>query len=183
MKTIYKLILVTMIFPFITRAATQTDSKQKKMVYDFVVKDSNGKNVNLSDYKDKTLLIVNVASKCGYTKQYTPLEAMYEKYAEKGLVILGFPCNQFAGQEPGSNEEIQTFCTLTYGVTFPIFAKIKVNGTDADPLYKYLKEETGGKAISWNFNKFLINKKGEIVKRYASGDSLDKLEDDLKKLL
>lgn len=152
-------------------------------IYGFTVENSKGEIVNLSEYKGKTLLIVNVASKCGFTKQYGPLEALYKKFIDKNFVILGFPCNQFAGQEPGSNEEIQSFCQLNYGVTFPVFAKIKVNGKDADPLYKYLKENTGGAPIKWNFNKFLIDKEGNIIKRYLSGDSLDKLEQDIEAIL
>lgn len=162
----------------------KTTKKVTKMsVYSFKFEDSKGKTVQLSDYKGKTLLIVNVASKCGFTKQYTPLEALYEKYKDKGLVILGFPCNQFAGQEPGTNEEIQAFCSLKYSVTFPVFAKIKVNGKDADPLYVFLKEQAGGGAISWNFNKFLLDKEGNIVKRFASGDSLAALEADIQAIL
>ena len=158
--------------------------KPKTMsVYNFTVLNSKGEKVNLSDYKGKTLLIVNVASKCGYTKQYAPLEAMYEKYKDKGFVILGFPCNQFLGQEPGTNEEIQSFCQLNYGVKFPVFGKIKVNGKDADPLYKFLRDQTGGKSIKWNFNKFLIDKEGKIVKRYLSGDSLEALEVDIVSIL
>lgn len=152
-------------------------------VYSFNVENSKGQTVSLADYKGKTLLIVNVASKCGFTKQYKPLEALYEKYADKDFVILGFPCNQFAGQEPGSNEEIQSFCQLNYGVTFPVFAKIKVNGKEAHPLYQYLKEQTGGARIKWNFNKFLIDKEGHIVKRYASSDSLEGLEVDIQAIL
>jgi len=162
----------------------KTTLKHKKMdVYSFNVENSKGQTVSLADYKGKTLLIVNVASKCGFTKQYKPLEALYEKYADKDFVILGFPCNQFAGQEPGSNEEIQSFCQLNYGVTFPVFAKIKVNGKEAHPLYQYLKEQTGGARIKWNFNKFLIDKEGHIVKRYASSDSLEGLEVDIQAIL
>jgi len=158
--------------------------KSKKMnIYDFSFENSKGQTVKLSDYKGKTLLIVNVASKCGYTKQYTPLEAMYKKYKDKGFVILGFPCNQFLHQEPGTNEEIQSFCQLNYGVTFPVFGKIKVNGKEAHPLYKYLKEQTGGASIKWNFNKFLIDKNGNILKRYLSGDSLEALETDIQAIL
>jgi len=158
--------------------------KTKTMsVYNFTVENSKGDKVNLADYKGKTLLIVNVASKCGFTKQYKPLEALYEKYKDKDFVILGFPCNQFAGQEPGSNEEIQSFCQLNYGVTFPVFGKLKVNGKEAHPLYVYLKEETGGGRIMWNFNKFLIDKNGKIIKRYLSGDSLEKLETDINAIL
>lgn len=165
-------------------ANNQTKKNNKKMdVYAFTVENSKGEQIKLSEYKGKTLLIVNVASKCGFTKQYGPLEALYKKFKDKDFVILGFPCNQFAGQEPGSNEEIQSFCQLNYGVTFPVFAKIKVNGKEADPLYKYLKENTGGAPIKWNFNKFLIDKEGNIIKRYLSGDSLDKLEQDIAAIL
>lgn len=168
----------------VSAQSNKSTNKAKKMsIYSFKVEDSKGQTVQLSDYKGKTLLIVNVASKCGFTKQYTPLEAMYEKYKEKGFVILGFPCNQFAGQEPGTNEEIQQFCSLKYSVTFPVFAKIKVNGSDAHPLYVYLKEQAGGGAIKWNFNKFLIDKNGKMVKRYASGDSLEGLEADIQSIL
>lgn len=152
-------------------------------VYSFKVEDSKGNLVDLSHYKGKTLLVVNVASKCGFTKQYVPLEALYEKYKDKGLVILGFPCNQFAAQEPGTNEEIQSFCQLKYGVTFPVFGKIKVNGKEAHPLYQYLKEQTGGGSIKWNFNKFLLDKNGNIIKRYVSGDSLEGLEADILAIL
>lgn len=162
----------------------KSTNKQNNMsVYSFKVEDAKGKTVQMSDYKGKTLLIVNVASKCGFTKQYTPLEAMYEKYKDKGLVILGFPCNQFAGQEPGTNEEIQEFCTLKFNVKFPIFSKINVNGAEAHPLYVYLKDQTGGGSIKWNFNKFLLDKQGNIVKRYASGDSLEDLEADIQSIL
>ena len=156
---------------------------EKQMIYNFTVEDSQGQAVSLSDYKGKTLLIVNVASKCGYTKQYAPLEAMYQRLKEKGFVILGFPCNQFAGQEPGTNEEIQAFCQLNYGVQFPVFAKLNVNGNDAHPLYTYLKAETGGDRIKWNFNKFLIDKAGNVIRRYASGDDLEALEQDIIKIL
>lgn len=183
---LFRLIAVLMALIFIIPVAigVQENKKSSKMsVYTFKVEDSKGQLVDLSTYKGKTLLIVNVASKCGFTKQYGPLEALYEKYKDKGLVILGFPCNQFAGQEPGSNEEIQAFCQLNYNVTFPVFAKIKVNGSDAHPLYDYLKEQAGGGAITWNFNKFLVGKDGKVVKRYASGDSLEKLEADIQAIL
>lgn len=154
-----------------------------KTIYNFTVENSQGQNVKLSDYRGKTVLIVNVASKCGYTKQYKPLEALYKNYQGKGFVILGFPCNQFGGQEPGTNAEIQNFCELNYGVTFPVFGKMEVNGKEAHPLYQFLKEQTDGSDIKWNFNKFLINKNGTVVKRYASGDSLDDLEVDIKAIL
>lgn len=151
--------------------------------YDLRVQDGQGKCLNMADFKGKTLLIVNVASKCGYTKQYTPLEALYKQYKNRDFLILGFPCNQFANQEPGTNEEIQAFCQLNYGVTFPILGKIEVNGSGAHPLYVYLKDATGGGPIRWNFNKFLVDKAGNVVKRYQSGDSLDELEEDIKAIL
>ncbi len=180
-------LLTTLLVSALT-AITTTGAKESKKptnmsVYSFKVEDSKGGLVDLSTYKGKTLLIVNVASKCGFTKQYTPLEALYEKYKDQGLVILGFPCNQFAGQEPGTNEEIQEFCQLKFNIKFPVFGKIAVNGKQAHPLYVYLKNQTGGSAISWNFNKFLIDKNGAIVKRYASGDSLEKLEADIISIL
>jgi glutathione peroxidase len=137
--------------------------------------------------KNKTLLIVNVASKCGFTKQYAGLEQLYEKYKDKGFVVLGFPCNQFAGQEPGDDAEIKSFCSLNYNVTFPLFSKIKVNGADAHPLYKYLKEKHKGilglAAIKWNFTKFLVDKNGNVIKRYASQDKPEDLTSDIEKIL
>ncbi|NLT04485.1 MAG: glutathione peroxidase [Bacteroidales bacterium] len=178
MKKQYPLLL-TLLLWFMSLSA-QESSTTTPRIYTFTVMDAQGNPVNMADFQGKTLLIVNVASKCGYTKQYAPLEALYKKYRDKGLLILGFPCNQFANQEPGTNEEIQAFCTLNYGVTFPIFAKIDVNGADAHPLYIYLKEATGGDPIKWNFNKFLVDKSGKVIKRYQSGDSLEALEEDIK---
>jgi glutathione peroxidase len=187
MKTFKVLSLILLTLLVVTTVGARNEKSinnaPKMSIYSFKVEDSKGNLVDLGTYKGKTLLIVNVASKCGFTKQYTPLEALYEKYKDKGLVILGFPCNQFAGQEPGTNEEIQAFCSLKYNVTFPIFGKIDVNGKDAYPLYVYLKDQTGGGAISWNFNKFLLDKSGKIVKRYASGDSLEGLEADIQAIL
>lgn len=162
-----------------SKANAMNTSTNIKSIYDFNVEDSKGAVVKMADFKGKTLLIVNVASKCGYTKQYTPLEALFEKYSSKDFVILGFPCNQFGGQEPGTNQEILSFCELTYGVKFPIFSKLNVNGSEAHPLYVWLKDQTGGGAIKWNFNKFLVDKNGKIVKRYDSGDSLEALEKDV----
>ena len=134
------------------------------------VKDIDGKEVSLGDYKGKTLLIVNVASKCGYTKQYAGLEALYRKYKDQGLVVLGFPCNQFGGQEPGTNEEIKQFCSSKYDVTFPLFDKIEVNGPNRHPLYTFLagKDAAFPGDIKWNFNKFLIGKDGKVVQRFDS---------------
>lgn len=152
--------------------------------YGFVVKNSKNEDVKLSDYKDKTILIVNVASKCGYTNQYEGLQKLYSDYSAKDFVILGFPSNQFLGQEPGTNEEIQSFCKLSYGVTFPILAKVDVNGNDAIPLYKWLtKHEKFSGRITWNFNKFLINKKGEVEQRFSSKQTPSEIEPEIKKLL
>lgn len=139
--------------------------------YDFTARSIDGADDALASYKGKTLLIVNVASKCGFTPQYKGLEALYRDYKDKGLVILGFPCDQFGHQEPGDEEEIKNFCSMNYDVTFPMFAKIKVNGDDAAPLYQFLKSEQSGLlgtgAIKWNFTKFLVDKSGKVVKRFA----------------
>lgn len=153
---------------------------EAKNLYDFTVKNKKGESVSLAEYKGKVVLIVNIATKCGFTPQLTGLEELWNTYEDKGLVILGFPCNQFANQNPGSDDQTQEFCSLNYGVTFPIMKKINVNGNDADPLYKWLKSKKGGilwSAIKWNFTKFLINKNGEVVHRFsptASPLSLEK---------
>jgi glutathione peroxidase len=152
----------------------KTGEKQMSSIYDFTVNDIDGNPVKLEQYKGKTVLIVNVASKCGNTPQYEGLQDLYKKYGDKGLVILGFPANNFGGQEPGTNEEIKDFCTTNYGVTFPMFSKISVKGEDIHPLYKYLTSaetdpEFAGD-ITWNFNKFLINPSGKIVARFDSKD-------------
>lgn len=152
-------------------------------IYDFNVETIQGDQVSLETYKGKVILIVNVASKCGFTKQYDGLEKLYEAYQDKGFVILGFPCNQFKEQEPGSNEEIQEFCRLNFGVTFPMFAKIDVNGDEAHPLYQYLVKETGGKKIPWNFTKFLIGPDGQIVNRYHPMKRPKNLVKEVEKLL
>ena len=143
---------------------------EAKNLYDFTVKNKKGESVSLAEYKGLVVLIVNIATKCGFTPQLTGLEELWNTYQDKGLVILGFPCNQFANQNPGSDDQTQEFCSLNYGVTFPIMKKINVNGNDADPLYKWLKSKKGGilwSAIKWNFTKFLINKNGEVVHRFA----------------
>jgi glutathione peroxidase len=153
-------------------------------LYDIEAKTIEGGSKLLRDYAGRTLLIVNVASKCGFTPQYEGLEALYKKYADKGFVILGFPCNQFGAQEPGSESEIASFCSATYGVSFPMFAKIDVNGENAHPLYKLLKHEApgilGSEAIKWNFTKFLVDKNGKVVKRYAPTDTPQSLEKDIE---
>ena len=151
-------------------------------VYDFTVKDKKGNDVSLSEYKGKVLVIVNTATKCGLTPQYDALEALYEKYHDKGFEILDFPCNQFLAQAPGTAEEIDSFCTLKFNTKFPRFAKIKVNGKDADPLYVYLKEQKPGR-IEWNFAKFLIDKNGEVVERFASTAKPETMADSIELLL
>jgi glutathione peroxidase len=156
-------------------------------VYDFTVNDIHGKPVKLDRYRGKVMLIVNTASKCGFTPQYKGLEAMYEKLHDKGLEVLGFPCNQFGAQEPGSEKDIEQFCELNYGVTFPMFAKVDVNGAKAAPLYKYLKAEKPGlmgiEAIKWNFTKFLVDREGNVVKRYAPNDAPEAIAKDVEKTL
>ena len=152
-------------------------------VYSFTALNIRGRELSLAEYAGKVLLIVNVASKCGHTKQYAGLEAMYHKYHEQGLEILGFPCNQFGGQEPGSETDIQEFCTVKFGVTFPLFSKIKVNGPDAHPLFPFLKEralgEEGKKPIKWNFTKFLVDRQGNVLKRFLSRQSPESIEDEV----
>jgi len=155
-------------------------------LYDFSAKLNNGTDRSLSDYKGKVLLIVNTASECGFTPQYKGLQELYAKYHHRGLEVLGFPCDQFGHQEPGSDAEIQSFCELNYGVTFPIFSKIEVNGTSAHPLYKFLKDEKGGllgDALKWNFTKFLINKQGDVVERFAPVTKPEKITADIEREL
>lgn len=154
--------------------------------YDFSAKKMNGQEVKMEEYKGKVLLVVNTASKCGLTPQFKELEELYKEYKDKGFEILGFPCNQFAGQDPASNKEISEFCLINYGVSFTMFEKIDVNGENAHPLYKYLKNEAKGilnKEIKWNFAKFLIDSEGNVVKRYAPITTPLKLKDDIEKLL
>jgi glutathione peroxidase len=140
-------------------------------VYDFEAIDIKGKNVSLNDYRGQVLLVVNTASKCGFTPQFAGLEKLYEKYKARGLAVLGFPCNQFGSQDPGSNDEIASFCQMNYGVSFPMFAKIDVNGDATHPLFKHLKTAApgllGSEGIKWNFTKFLINREGQVVERFA----------------
>ena len=155
--------------------------------YDFSALTIDGIDSPLAQYRGHPLLIVNVASKCGFTPQYTGLEALYEKYHERGLEVLGFPCDQFGHQEPGTEADIKKFCSLTYGVSFPMFAKIKVNGPDSHPLYEYLKSALPGilgtEAIKWNFTKFLIGKDGQPIKRYAPADKPEGMEPDIEAAL
>jgi glutathione peroxidase len=156
-------------------------------LYGISVKGSDGKPVSMGNWRGKVLLIVNVASKCGFTPQYKGLEELHKKYAAKGLVVLGFPCNQFGGQEPGNAEEIQSFCELNFGVTFPVLAKVEVNGAGADPLFQYLKKQKRGflgiSTIKWNFTKFLVARDGKVVSRYAPTATPESLEAEIVKLL
>lgn len=164
---------IAVLFLFISRTDASNESKANQMeknIKQITVKDIDGKSVNLSDYKGKVLLIVNVSSYCGFTKQYTGLEQIYKQYKDKGFEILAFPCNQFGQQEPGTNEEIKNFCSSKFDVTFKLFDKIDVNGKDKSPLYEVLtnNEVTGKADIKWNFEKFLIDKVGNVVSRYSS---------------
>ena len=155
-------------------------------IYDFSLPSATGDEVPLSDYRGKVLLIVNTASKCGFTPQYEGLQALYDEYHERGLEILALPCNQFGRQEPGSNEEIQEFCQLNYGLTFPVMGKIDVNGRNAHPLYAYLKSEAGGlltDAIKWNFTKFLVDRDGNVVKRFAPDYKPSSMAENIEQLL
>jgi glutathione peroxidase len=156
-------------------------------IYDFEIRTADGRTETLEPYRGKVMLIVNVASKCGFTSQYDGLEKLYQTYRDRGLVILGFPCNQFGSQEPGTDEQIQSFCRTEYGVTFPVFAKLEVNGDGAHPLYRYLKKEApgllGSEKIKWNFTKFLIDRDGTVVERFASATKPEDLVADVEDLL
>lgn len=156
-------------------------------LYDLTVKNIEGKEFSMSQYKGKTLLIVNVASKCGFTSQYKGLEELYEKYKSQDFMVLGFPSNEFSNQEPGDEEEIKSFCSLTYDVQFDMFSKVEVNGENAEPLFKYLKEQQtgilGSQKIKWNFTKFLVDKNGNVIDRYAPVTKPKALEKDIEKIL
>ncbi len=155
-------------------------------IYDYSAEDIDGKIVPMDEYKGKVMLIVNTASKCGFTPQYTGLEKLYEDFKEQDFVVLGFPSNQFKEQEPGSDDDIKSFCEINYGVTFPLFSKVDVNGEDAHDLFKYIRKETKGllgDSVKWNFTKFLVDRNGQVIKRFAPQTSPDKLVDDIKKLL
>lgn len=156
-------------------------------VMDFSAVLANGDPKDLNDYQGKVLLIVNTASKCGFTPQYTGLESLHQTYGERGFSVLAFPCNQFGGQEPGSEEEIQSFCDLNYQTSFPLYSKIEVNGAGSHPLYAHLKEQApgvlGSKRIKWNFTKFLVNQQGKVVKRYAPSTKPEAIASDIEALL
>lgn len=153
-------------------------------IYSFELKDINGEPHQLSEFKDKVLLVVNVASQCGFTPQYTGLQKLYEKYRDQGFEILAFPCNQFGGQEPGSEQDIKQFCSLNYQVKFPVFSKVEVNGPNAHPLFEHLKKEEKGvlgtEAIKWNFTKFLVGRNGEVLKRFASTTNPKSIEPEIE---
>jgi glutathione peroxidase len=174
-------------FLFVLQLSTYAKDTTMNTIYDFKVNTIDGKETTLEQYKDKVLLIVNVASKCGYTSQYDGLEALYKKYKDRGLVVLGFPCNQFGSQEPGTEEEIQNFCRVNFGVTFPMFSKLNVNGDETHPLYVHLKSEQpgilGSESIKWNFTKFLVDKKGNVIERFGSSTKPCDIEKDIEKLL
>lgn len=158
----------------------------KNSVYNISVKQIDGTEKSLSDFNGKVLLIVNTASKCGFTPQFDGLQKLYEKYSGKGFTVLGFPCNQFGNQDPGNDEEIKSFCTLNYGVTFPLFSKIEVNGKNEHALYKFMKSKSSGffsKNIKWNFTKFLIDKEGNVIKRFAPSTKPKELEQYIEKFL
>ncbi len=156
-------------------------------IYDFSAEKLEGGEQSLADYSGKVVLIVNTASKCGFTPQFEGLEKVFEKYKEQGFIVLGFPCNQFAHQDPGSNSEIGEFCQRNYGVNFPMFAKIDVNGSDAHPLYKYLTKEAkgllGSEAVKWNFTKFLVGRDGNVLDRYAPTTKPEDISKDIEKAL
>lgn len=162
-------------------------STQDKNFHNFKVKNAQGQETDLGQYKGKVVLAVNVASKCGFTPQYEGLEKLHEKYSSQGLVVLGFPCNQFGAQEPGNDQEIQQFCKLTYDVNFPVMAKINVNGGDTAPVYQFLKSSAPGilgtEAIKWNFTKFLVDRSGKVVHRYAPATRPDELVEAIETLL
>ncbi len=155
-------------------------------IYQFEAELLDGKNQNFADYQGKVLLVVNTASKCGFTPQFSGLEKLYQKYRDQGLLVLGFPCNQFGGQDPGSHEEIGAFCQKNYGVSFPMFAKVNVKGPEAHAIFRYLTNNSKGvlgSGIKWNFTKFLINKEGMVIERYAPTTKPEQLQQDIEKAL
>jgi len=181
-------ILLSLLFliPLSTQAGeSMSDNKEK--FYDFNATSIIGENISMSQYKGKVILVVNTASKCGFTPQYEGLQKLYEEHKDKGLVILGFPCNQFSEQEPGTHKEIQNFCNTNYDLTFPLFEKIDVNGDNTHPLYKFLKSEATGimwsESIKWNFTKFLVDTNGKVITRYGSSTKPKNIEEDILKLL
>jgi glutathione peroxidase len=181
----YLILLLAFAFANIN-CSSQSNGGNMGSIYDFSVNTIDGKEKSLADYKGKVLLVVNVASKCGFTPQYKGLEELYRKYKDAGFEVLAFPCNQFGGQEPGTNEEIASFCSTNYGVTFQLFDKIDVNGENAHPLYKFLKANAKGfinDDIKWNFTKFLVNQNGEVVDRFAPQTTPESIEKHIAELL
>ena len=171
---------------FVLSTINAKEKKSTDTFYQFKAKSLEGKEISMKEYKGKVVLVVNTASKCGFTPQYEGLEALYKKFKDKGLVILGFPCNQFGGQEPGDATEISNSCSLKYGVSFPMFSKIEVNGNNAHPLYKFLKTQlpgTLGNEIKWNFTKFLLDRNGKPIQRYGSTTKPENITEDIEKLL
>jgi glutathione peroxidase len=181
MSILFKFLLIT----FFTLSLNAGASMQH--FYDFEANDITGKSVSMSSYKGKVVLVVNVASECGFTSQYKGLEKLYQTYHKQGFEVIGFPCNQFGGQEPASEKEIQKFCMVNFAVTFPLFEKIKVNGTHTHPLYRFLKKEATGflgtEGIKWNFTKFLIDKSGKVIRRYGSSTEPKEIALDIEKYL
>jgi glutathione peroxidase len=172
---------------YIEGVSYQMTTQLPASVYDVSATGIDGNQVALNVYKDKILLIVNTASQCGFTPQYKGLQALYDRYASQGLVVLGFPCNQFGGQEPGTSEQIQSFCETSFGVSFPLFQKIEVNGGNAHPLYQYLTKSAPGifgtEGIKWNFTKFLVDRSGKVVKRYPPTTTPEDIAKDIQALL
>jgi len=189
-KVTFLLSLLFYIF-FVQFSVAQSNNAKKnkvmeKVIFDFTAKSNKGQDIDFAKYKGKVLLIVNTASKCGFTPQYKELEELNKKYADKGLVVIGFPCDQFGHQEPGTDSEIETFCQVNFGVTFQLMSKINVNGDDAHPIYKFLKKKASGfivSAIKWNFTKFLVAKDGYTIKRYAPTTTPKSLEKDIEEFL
>ena len=185
-KLLLGLFCILLINSCATKEEIMAKEKDIKDIYSFSADSIDGEQIQLNKYQGKVLLIVNTASHCGFTPQYAGLQKLYDKYKDQGFIVLGFPCNQFGSQEPGDNKNIRNFCQLNYGVTFPMFAKINVNGDKAHPLFQYLRETKSGllgNNIKWNFTKFLINKQGVPVERYASITSPEKIEKEIEKLL
>lgn len=178
--------MVLAFIALVVSCSSNNQSMNVKNIYQFEVEKIGGEKIKLEEYRGKVMLIVNTASLCGFTEQYEGLQKLYEEHKDDGFVVLGFPSNQFGNQEPGTNDEIAEFCSLNYGISFPIFAKIDVNGENAHPLYKYLKEESSGFLISkikWNFTKFLIDRNGKVIDRYSPMTKPEKIENDILKLI
>jgi len=185
-SVLFSLMFILLSVSIFGQEENNPDMKKNVSFYNFSAIAQDGSEIGMDTYKDQVVLIVNTASECGFTPQYDGLEVLNKTYGDKGLAVLGFPCNQFGKQEPGSDEEIASFCRLNYGVSFQMFSKIDVNGENTHQIYKYLKDQKGGflgKKIKWNFTKFLIDKEGKVVKRYGSTVKPESIEKDIKALL